>query len=411
MKYPNREEVEFNGLKLNILENHYRQIDAENLKIIQEYDEEQLAKGNAKGTRINRIKFLLLLAREVKQPFDSLTKKDINKWLALKELTDATRNSYIEQLHHFFKWIGREEEVKHLKQMPVETPVQPKDLWTEQEIKKLISVCTNSRDKCMVMMLWDLSIERKIIRNLNVGDIENVGGTIYVNCNGKKRGRRKTRRLQAIDSSPYIVRWLEDHPYKNNPDAPFFISFSGNSFGERVSYNFAYDALKLLARRANFNKKIRTHLVRHSSLTHLYKRGYRGVEFRQHAGWNSAQMEQTYVNLSSEETGRKREAVLNGKEYKPKEIPPIETSPKVCPRCGEDNSWDAKHCSKCWYTLDIGVSQKEVMVLELLKSTLYKDEMKYAKENGETLDIETMAEAFKDLLMGTYHLKRKKIKT
>jgi ribosomal protein S27AE len=259
-------------------------------------------------------------------------------------------------------------------------------------------------------MLWDLSIERKIVRNLNVGDIENVGGTIYVNCNGKKRGRRKTRRLQAIDSSPYIVRYLEDHPYKNQPDKPFFISFSGNSFGQRVSYNFAYDTLKLLARRAGITKKIRTHLVRHSSLTNLYRRGFTGVEFRQFAGWNNPNMEQTYVNLSTEEVGAKREAVLNGREYKPKELSPIETTPRKCPRCGESNSWDAKHCKRCWFTLDISVSQKEAMVLELLKSQLYKDELKYAQGNGEALDIESMAEAFKELLMATYNPKRKKVK-
>jgi hypothetical protein len=122
-------------------------------------------------------------------------------------------------------------------------------------------------------------------------------------------------------------------------------------------------------------------------------------------------MEQTYVNLSSEETGAKREAVLNGREYKPKEIPPIETTPKECPRCGQENPWDSKHCGRCWFTLDIGVSQKEAMVLELLKSPLYKDEMKHAKENGEAIDIESMVEAFKELLMASYNSKRKKIKT
>jgi site-specific recombinase XerD len=409
MRYPNRKEVEFNGLALNIMKNHYKQIDKENLKIIKEYDEEQLAKGNSEGTRKNRIYFLMLLAREINKLFNSLTKKDINKWLASKDLADTTRNHYIEQLHHFFKWMQKEGEVKHLKQIPVESPVKSSELWSEQEIKKLIETCNNSRDKCMVMMLWDLSIERKIIRNLNVGDIENINGTIYVNCNGKRRGRRKTRRLQAISSSPYIVRYLEDHPNKNNPNAPFFISFSGNSYGQRVSYNFAYDTLKLLARRAGITKKIKTHLVRHSSLTDLYKRGFKGVEFRQHAGWNSSNMESTYVNLSTEEMGAKREAVLNGKEYKPKDLSPVETTPKECPRCGESNSWDAKHCKRCWFTMDIGVSQKEILILELLKSPLYKDEMKHARENGETLDIESIAESFKDILRAMYNPKRKKI--
>jgi len=392
------------------MENHYKQVDSKNIKFIRDYDEEQLANGRAEGTRNNRIKFLLLLARETKQPFDSLSKKDINKWLAQKELADTTRNSYIEQLQHFFKFMKREEEIKHLKQTPVETSVKPEDLWTESEIKKLVEVCNNTRDKCMVMMLWDLSIERKIIRTLNVGDIKNIGGTIYVDCNGKRRGRKKTRRLQAIDSSPYIVKYLEDHPYKNQEDKPFFISFSGNSYGKRVSYNFAYDTLQLLKRRAGINKNIRTHLMRHSSLTNLYRRGFRGVAFRNHAGWNSAQMEQTYVNLSCEETGAERKAILKGEQPKKKVLPPIETEPIVCPRCGESNSWDSKHCSRCWFTLDIGVSQKEIMVLELLKSPLYKDELKYAQEEGETIDIELMAESFKAVLSAMYNQKRKKIK-
>ena len=81
------------------------------MEVIKKYDKEQQANGNAEGTRKNRIYFLMFLARELKKPFDSVKKDDINDWLADKKLKATTRNSYIEQIKHFFKWMNREKMV------------------------------------------------------------------------------------------------------------------------------------------------------------------------------------------------------------------------------------------------------------------------------------------------------------
>jgi len=403
--YPKRKSLIINDITLSIMIKDYNQLTKGHIESLRKYDMEQKAKGNSENTRINRLQFLMLFARETGKEFEDVTREDINEFLGRKKLTESTLNGYKEQTKHFFKWMGEEKMVTHLKQIPVDDFIDSKELWNEGEIKQLINTATHPRDKCLVAMLYDLAIERKTIHKLNIGDIENINSVVYITVTGKKRGSRRKRRLQCISSAPYVVNWLNCHPYKDNPDAPFFISFSGNSYGKRVTYGFAYEKLKFLAKETGIKKKIWTHLIRHSKLTDLHRKGFRGVAMQRYAGWVNGNMEQRYINLSTDEIDAERMAIEKGVEYKPPELKPSEMLGEPCPRCQHINVNEAKYCAKCWLPLNVEVSVKESMIIELMRSEFFKSMM----EMDGKVDVEKLSEEYDELLKESNKMGRKKI--
>ena len=395
----------FNDLKLTYDADNYSQILLKQIEVIKAYDKKQKANGNSTNTRENQIFFLMQFARTVKKSFDDVTDDDITNFLA-QDIKQSTRNWYISILKIFFRWYKREELIEDLKQKPCDTSIESKDLWTEKEIKMLIKVAHNSRDKCAIAMLYDLSIERKCIQQMNIEDIECNGSGVYITVHGKRRGNRGKRRLQCISSAPYVIDWLNTHPMKNNKEAPFFISFAYKTFGNRVSNNFIYELLQLLAKRAEIDKPIRPHLIRHSKLTDLYRKGFTGIALQKYAGWTSPLMEQRYVNLSNDEMDAKRLAVEKGIEWKPEQIEPSELISIACPRCKKMNTSTSQYCSSCFMPLDQKVISKEQMILEFIRSELYQNDKEVVKE----YNLEFLAENYNQLIQEQNVKGRKQVK-
>jgi integrase len=420
LKYKGRVEVDFNGLTLSLMEDDVEQLTDEQLQAIRKYDKKKRLR-NSEKTRRCHLFLLMMFARTVKKPFNKVTEDDITDFLTRKsertgkELKPNTKNFYIEVLVQFFESIGKKKIVEDLQQTAVDDFIDAKELWTEPEIKKLIETAHHPRDKCLVALLFDLALEKKCIRNLNIGDVE-VDPEVYITVEGKKRGKRQKRRLKCITSAPYVIDWYNNHPYKDQPDKPFFISLSYNSFGKRASNLYPYEQLKLLAKRAGFlkevkdektgktkleGKSIRPHLIRHSAITNLYRRGYRGVHLQRFAGWTSGQMEQRYVNLADEEVDTEREMALHGSPPKLEQPQPSDLMSHECPRCKHKNPTTSNYCAHCWMPLNRKIVDAEMKILEMLRSKWYQDIIKCAQEQQipfDQLEPTKLAQIFAQLM-------------
>jgi integrase len=384
-----RVEISFNGLILNLLKEDVKQVTKDQLETIRKYDKKKIR--NSKSTRKNQIFLLMQFARTVKKPFNKVTEDDIIDFQSRKkhngeELKPGAVNWNAQVFKQFFEILGKKKVVEDLRQIPVDDFIDARDLWTEGEIKQLINTANHPRDKALISILFDLAVERKTIREMNIGDIE-ITPEVYITVNGKKRGIRQKRRLKCITSAPYVVAWLDNHPYKNQPDKPFFIRFSPHNYGMRVSNNFVYNTLQLLSKRTGINKKIRPHLIRHSALTNLYRRGYRGVHLQRFAGWTSGAMEQRYVNLADEEIDAEREMALNGSPPEIEKIQPSDLMSLECPRCKHKNPATNHYCQKCWLPLNRKIVDVEMQILEMLRSKWYKTLMEDVKTKEKEMEI------------------------
>jgi len=412
-RYKGKCKLDFNSLDINIGIKRKTLLQKGQLSAIKKYDLHLKRTRRSDETRKNRILLLIQIAIFNKKNFDKVTKEDIGKFvdsLQKRKLKNSTQNHYVTILKHFFKWLGKDKIVEDLYTVPTESPVQADDLWSTEEVKTLIATATNYRDKALVAMLFDLAIERKALIGINLGDIRIIEpDDVYITIRGKRRGKVITRRMKCLLSTYYVKTWYKNHPLRGDPTAPFFVSFSANNPDKRLHPNFTYDKLQYLAKKAGIDKKIHPHLLRHSKLTDLYRKGYRGIELAKFAGWSSTLMEARYVNLAPEEMDAKREEIELGSK-KPKPLPqPSQLAPIECPRCKTKNSATDHYCEKCWFPLGQDEFTVEERILQLLRSQLYKD-LKEQVKDGETMpDVELMAESYDEMVMESNNPGRKKV--
>jgi hypothetical protein len=163
-------------------------------------------------------------------------------------------------------------------------------------------------------------------------------------------GKTGQRRVRLLLSSPKLYQWTENHPLKENLEAPLWVTKAPNSRNKVLKYSSIRSTLKKIAKKAGIEKRVYPHLFRHSRATHLANK-LTEAQMKQYFGWTqSSKMASVYVHLSGRDVDQ---ALLriNGIDVPKEEIGDIMV-PLQCPRCKKDNSPDAKFCSMCGHCLD-----------------------------------------------------------
>ena len=220
------------------------------------------------------IQFFSGLCKCVKNKrFEEMTRDDILLFLDLCRKLDSddpmhkwinTYNSKRAVLFRFFKWLQyrnvtgdpdkrNELSVKQRKPKCIQdiprlkrketSSYEPSDLWTPQDDLLFLKYVTNKRDRCYHMMSRDLSARPHEILNLRIKDV------VFKTVDGGKQyaevlvnGKTGSRHIPLIQSIPYIKDWLSDHPSRNNPNSPIFVSFNKQSNGrKRLTINGLYE--------------------------------------------------------------------------------------------------------------------------------------------------------------------------
>ncbi len=153
---------------------------------------------------------------------------------------------------------------------------------------------------------------------------------------------------------PRLYQWFENHPLKNDPNAPLWITIGTNSRYKVWNYRTAKEVLKKIARKARIKKRVYPHLFRYSSDTHLANH-LPEAQIKQYFGWvQGSKMASVYFHLSGRDVDKSL-LKLNGIEVYEKEKEE-EFKALICPRCKARNSPDAKFGSKCGMCLDAKIA-------------------------------------------------------
>ena len=297
------------------------------------------------------------------KPADEVTKEDIQDFIIFRRNNNKQRtvNGDIIALKKFFNWLkpGNDlfEDIKVKRQKPY-LPVS--QLLSTDDVKSMLSVCKRQRDRAWLMVLWDTGCRLNEILSRNINDIQfdDYGATLTVD------GKTGMRKLRLIDSLPDLRQWLNQHPLKNTPGAPLFVTERRYDKNEskiltekRLDHNTIQNSLKTLGKLAGVTKNVHAHAFRHARLTQYVKQGFMESELRHIAGWTrSSAMVDTYIHLSGGDVDKK---ILrtNGLIKDQEEFILKSLKPGKCPRCATDNSVDAKYCSICGLILDQNVAK------------------------------------------------------
>jgi integrase/recombinase XerD len=266
---------------------------------------------------------------------------------------------------------------------------RPSDLWTQEDDLLFLKWVTNKRDRCYHTMARDLSARPHEILNLKIKDV------VFKNANGSSgsgcyqyaevlvNGKTGSRHIPLIQSIPYLKDWLQNHPSRNHPKSPLFVSLDYHSMGRKqITLNGLYRLYrdyryiffpKLLQDplipnedkdkiRVLLQKPWNPYVRRHSALTEKSVK-LKSHTLSQHAGWSmNSNMAQKYIHYFGNESSER----LN---------------PKFCPNCNEGNTQDAKFCSKCKMIMSFEGYQ------EALESQKEKeDELKVIKDQQTAMN-------------------------
>lgn len=275
-----------------------------------------------------------------------------------KEWSPYTKHGFKVLIRRFYRWVeGIDEKgvyperVRWIKAGKKKNQQKlPEELLNEDEIERMIKSCLNSRDKALIAMLYESGCRISEIGLLRIKDIafDEFGARISVT------GKTGPRVVRLVNSVPYLIEWMNNHPDSKNPDS---YVWKGKNV-DVVGYTTLCNCLKGIAKRAGIKKRIYPHLFRHSRATDLAKH-LTEAQMKVYFGWQQAStMAAIYVHLSGRDTD---EAILaiNG-------VKKIEVSgkhrlkSKTCPRCRTLNESTNRFCKLCGMVLDEQIKQEMI---------------------------------------------------
>jgi hypothetical protein len=267
-------------------------------------------------------------------------------------------------------------------------------MLTKEEIDSIREAATHPRDLAIFDLLLYTGQRNTAIRSLRIRDIDLENRVYYLNqdADGLKGAEENGSKRPLLGAVGSLREWLRYHPDADNPDAYLITGkprYSDVDSESMVSRNTLQYAMKQLKKKAEVDKPMHPHAIRHNFVT-IAKREY-GMDdatVKHLIGHtpDSDVMETTYSHLSDEDHIRAAEEAAGIRE--PEQESSL--SPDVC-HCGEPLPTGAKACPRCGtvYTPDAKSAQDQVQ--QDMKET-------YKQTDPEDTDTQEKVDALDELL-------------
>lgn len=336
-------DVHFSERRLNgSLDNLETIPNTNNQKFIREFVRNCELQEISKG-RIGKYVYLLSKVSEwVGKDFDKVGKKDIEELvLKINEMSfgEWSKHDYKVGIKKFFRFMGKDELVAWIKTTIKRNKDEnlPNEVYTLEEVEKLIQTADNPRDKALVSFLYESGCRISELLNIKLKDVKFEEDYALVNVMGKTGNRE----IPISKSIPLLKTWLNYYDSKDKEAYLFPLGYIGVS-----------KILRKLFKRAGIDKPFNPHQFRHSRATELAK-SLTEAQMKQFFGWvQGSNMASVYVHLS-------------GRDLIPKLI--TDNKKQKCLKCGFENPMGLKFCSKCLMPLDNKEYKKKTKQEEIMK--------------------------------------------
>lgn len=241
--------------------------------------EKALAPNTINSYRRDLQSFFNFLGNEKKCNLKSITREDIIDYLSFlkKEAkAAATIARHTAALKAFFKFLYQEgylpENITENLKRPKQEQKLPEYLTLEEVDKLLESPILNTptgvRDKAMLEVLYATGMRVSELLNLVLNNLNLEIG--YVRCMGKgSKERIIPLGSKAIESVDTYLRWGRNKLLKNRREQTVFL----NNHGRKMSRQGFWKIIKSYSQKAEIEKNISPHILRHSFATHLLENG------------------------------------------------------------------------------------------------------------------------------------------
>jgi integrase len=333
------------------------------------------------GTRVNYLSTLYKLGKEVKNPYETMPKEDIQTYISnlekgYSESTIALQKGHIKRFFLWIEWVRINKDkpdeekldikdinapfnVRWIKTEIVGNKLEFGDLPTEEEVLKIVGCVEKQRDRAFILTSWETGASPVEVLGMRIRDVRfnqygaQVSFNRYVSKKTNESHELKTkyreRTIPIVSAVPDLQLWLSMHPQRNDADAPIWWSRQG---GGALGYVVAQDIFKRACKRAEIQKHLTLYSLRHGRITQVSE-VLSVPELKEFCGHSKSSRvaETRYVHVNGENIKRKLLAE-RGVEIQQEQKQETSLQVKVCPRCHENNSPVHKFCFKCSAPLD-----------------------------------------------------------
>jgi len=221
------------------------------------------------------------------------------------------------------------------------------DTITEEHIKQVIECNADVRDRALLAVLHETGARAGELLNLKIKDVLKADRFFKLRLNGKTGERRS----MIIWSVPYLLRYLETHMFKDNPNSYLWISTHPRYRGKPIMHagltkliNSAFERAKLSHIQHN------PHFFRHSRAT-INANLMTEVQMCLYFGWvmGSGQVA-TYVHASGRDVD---DAVMKMHGFQKEEEKESPNKVKECAICKTMNEAISDFCRNCGQPLTL----------------------------------------------------------
>jgi len=221
------------------------------------------------------------------------------KWMKRNGKSAATVSRCIASLRSFYQFLvdggkAASNPATHL--VPDKAVKKLPQILTSREVELLLEqpACVDSkgyRDKAMLEMLYATGIRVSELISLDVDDVNTVMGVV----NGKAWSKERMIPLYPTAVAAledYIVR-VRPHMLSKKDETALFV----NMGGERMSRQGFWKIIKLYQEKAQIQKEITPHTLRHSFAAHLLENGADLRSIQEMLGHADISSTQVYAQL------------------------------------------------------------------------------------------------------------------
>jgi site-specific recombinase XerD len=217
-------------------------------------------------------------------------------------LSHASVKSYLKSVNQLMAWWEQETGEKQARAQLPRLKKKPREVLSREELDDLEAAAPNERDRLIIRIMGDIGAREGEVANLRVGDVIARDRTYFLKLRGKTG-----ERMAPI--GPALYRRLKHHAEKGRPRGASSDRLFLSLRRQGVDYPYltrggVYQVVKDAALRAEFDRSVFPHLLRHSAITHLVSQGMQPVAVCEIVGCSLSMVMEVYSHLTDEQRWR-----------------------------------------------------------------------------------------------------------
>jgi integrase len=165
----------------------------------------------------------------------------------------------------WYMFIGKKQRKKH------KDPNKKKYLVTPEEYQEILN---HLRDR---YGMWEAIYETLYLSGARIDELYNMKINDVINENGNVKVRlykSKTipREVPLSKTPELLLRWIGNHPNRNSPDSPLWVSFSNRNFGGEMNKDSLQTNFYLLRKKLDIKKTLTLHCFRKTKATIMFNK-------------------------------------------------------------------------------------------------------------------------------------------